>query len=139
LSTQTVEAPADDRRRGRAEVALPVGEPRGPVWAPAAERRYLSIDILRAVAILLMVQVHFSEYMSANFASPKYLYVLSQNLGLVPAPFFTFLSGLSYSLWLGAQARSGRTARQIVQYSFRRGMFVFVLGIAVNIFIWLPQ
>jgi len=105
---------------------------------PNLHRRYLSIDILRATAILLMIQVHFSDEMSAAIASPMWLYQTSQILGLIPAPFFTFLSGLSYALWLHAQNRSGGNEADIVKYSFRRGMFVFIMGMAVNLFIWLP-
>jgi uncharacterized membrane protein len=128
----------DAARLDRAGTDFPARVRPGPARFSKTQHRYLSIDILRAVAILLMIQVHFVEYLSSNFQSPKLLYDLSESLGLVPAPFFTFLSGLSYSLWLEAQKRAGRSADQIVKYSARRGMFVFVLGFAVNIFIWLP-
>jgi uncharacterized membrane protein len=68
-----------------------------------------------------------------------YLFNLSQIFGHMGAPLFVLLAGLSYSLWLAAQKRSGLSADEIVKYSFRRGMFVFALGIAVNVFIWLPD
>jgi uncharacterized membrane protein len=104
-----------------------------------AQHRYLSIDVLRALAILLMVQIHFVEYLSAEQHTPQLLYDICGYLGLLPAPLFTLLAGLSYSLWLGAQKRAGRSEDDIVKYSFRRGMFVFILGFAVNVFIWLPE
>ena len=49
-------------------------------------KRYLSIDILRAVAILLMVQTHFVDDLSSKAASPSWLYDVSCWLGLWPAP-----------------------------------------------------
>ncbi|HEV7412362.1 MAG TPA: heparan-alpha-glucosaminide N-acetyltransferase domain-containing protein, partial [Casimicrobiaceae bacterium] len=39
-----------------------------------AQRRYLSIDVLRALAILLMIQVHFVENLSAESHAPQLLY-----------------------------------------------------------------
>jgi uncharacterized membrane protein len=104
-----------------------------------APHRYLSIDVLRALAILLMIQVHFVEYLSAQSHAPQLLYDTCGYFGLLPAPLFTLLAGLSYSLWLGSQRRSGRSEDDIVKYSFRRGMFVLVLGFVVNVFIWLPE
>jgi uncharacterized membrane protein len=113
------------------------------IGPPGEPRRYLSIDILRAIAILLMIQVHFVEdfalHISKDFASPTQVYDLSGALGLVPAPIFTFLVGLSYSLWLAVQQQSGRSEDQIARRSFRRGMFVFVLGFAVNVLIQMPD
>jgi uncharacterized membrane protein len=104
-----------------------------------AQRRYLSIDVLRALAILLMIQVHFVENLSAESHAPQLLYDTCGYLGLISAPLFTLLAGLSYSLWLGAQKHAGRSEGDIVKYSLRRGMFVLILGFAVNIFIWLPE
>jgi uncharacterized membrane protein len=135
LNKQSVAQIADDALLGIADdtrhaKALPRA-------APATHQRYLSIDILRAIAILLMIQVHFTDDMSYAFApTPGRLFDASGWLGLIPAPFFTVLSGLSYALWLRAQKRSGKG--DIVKYSFRRGMFVFGIGIAVNVLIWLP-
>jgi hypothetical protein len=39
-----------------------------------AQRRYLSIDVLRALAILLMVQIHFVEYLSNDLHTPQLLF-----------------------------------------------------------------
>jgi uncharacterized membrane protein len=54
-------------------------------------RRLASIDVLRALAILLMVQVHFVENLSPRDTSAAVLYGLSMALGLLPAPLFSFL------------------------------------------------
>ena len=63
-------------------------------------KRLASIDFLRAIAILLMIQVHFVENLSKREASSAALYDLSEVLGMLPAPVLTFMVGLSLWLWL---------------------------------------
>ena len=102
-------------------------------------KRYLSIDVLRAVAILLMIQVHFAGNLSAETESWPRLFSLSAAFGLWPAPLFTLLSGLSLSLWLRKQRELGRSEEQIDKFLVRRGLFLFGVGIAVAFFVWLPD
>ena len=71
-------------------------------------KRLASIDVLRAIAILLMVQVHFVENLSPREASSAALYDLSEALGMLPAPIFAFLVGLSLWLWLRRETGLGR-------------------------------
>ncbi len=99
-------------------------------------RRLHSIDILRAIAILLMVQVHFVQNLSPRSSESAATYDLSETLGLLPAPIFTFLVGLSLWLWVQKQPAESQTTRmQIV----RRGLFLFGFGLAFAVFIWLPD
>lgn len=91
--------------------------------------RYPSVDILRTVAIVVMVLVHFPENLS-NYIPPF------SGLG---APLFTFLSGVSYRLWLNGQEARGISDEQISKITIRRGLFVFGVGFAFNILIWLPE
>jgi uncharacterized membrane protein len=102
-------------------------------------KRYLSIDILRAVAILLMVQVHFVDNLSTMAASPSWLYGVSCGLGLWPAPLFALLSGLSFSLWTRKEESLGRSGGEITKIALRRGVFLFALGIVFNVVVWLPE
>lgn len=92
--------------------------------------RYTSIDILRTIAISLMVLVHFVENLSGV-------------VGLTPtgfaAPLFTFLSGVSYRLWLGAQEARGRKDSDVSKVTIRRGLFLFGTGFMFNILVWLPE
>ncbi|MGV3609213.1 MAG: heparan-alpha-glucosaminide N-acetyltransferase domain-containing protein [Planctomycetaceae bacterium] len=98
-----------------------------------------SIDILRGIAILLMIQVHFVENLSQREASFAWLYDTSQFLGKFPAPLFTFLSGLSYCLWLRKQHSLGKSEREITLCTLRRGLLLFGAGIAFNVLVWLPE
>src|SRR5262245_57100006 len=100
-------------------------------------RRYLSIDILRGLAILLMIQVHFVENLSPREASSAMLYDASEVLGAFAAPIFTFVSGMSFYFWtekMRTEKRPGTT-----RIALRRGLFLFVAGIVFNFAVWLPE
>ncbi|MFM8274707.1 MAG: heparan-alpha-glucosaminide N-acetyltransferase domain-containing protein [Gemmata sp.] len=91
--------------------------------------RYASIDVLRTVAIFLMVVVHFMENLAgANWSAAGF-----------GAPLFTFLAGVSYRLWLNGQASKGKGEAEISKASARRGLFLFALGFAFNVLVWLPE
>lgn len=91
--------------------------------------RYVSIDLLRTVAIFLMVIVHFLENLAGADWAPA-------GLG---APLFGFLMGVSYFLWLNVAEGQGRSDDGIARSTVRRGVFLFVAGFAFNIFVWLPE
>ena len=91
--------------------------------------RYPSIDILRTLAIFVMVLVHFGENLS-GFHSP---------ITGFGAPLFAFLAGVSYCLWSRAQTARGKSETEISKISVRRALFVFGVGFAFNIFVWLPE
>ncbi len=91
--------------------------------------RYPSIDILRTAAIFVMVLVHFGENLS-GYTPP---------IAGLGAPIFAFLSGVSYVLWVQGQQRKGRSEGEISKMSVRRGLFVFFLGFAFNVFVWFPD
>ena len=101
--------------------------------------RYLSIDILRGGAIVLMIQVHFVENLSSRSDGASWLDDASLFLGLLPAPLFTFVSGVSYGLWLRKQEAAGRCDGEITKITVRRGLFLFAAGIAFNVLVWLPE
>ena len=102
-------------------------------------KRYASLDVLRAVAILLMIQVHFVENLSPREASSAWLYDLSSVLGMVSAPLFTFLVGLSLWLWMEREIASNRSRLELGKIVIRRGLFLFGFGLAFAVVIWLPK
>ena len=95
--------------------------------------RYPSIDILRAISIVLMVLVHFVENLSVISSSTLWM-----PAGFA-APTFTFLTGLSYRLWIGALEKRGRSDEDISKSTLRRGLFLIGLGFAFNVLVWLPE
>ncbi len=91
--------------------------------------RYPSIDIMRTLAIVVMVLTHFSENLSGH----------QLPFGGLGAPVFAFLSGLSYVLWVQGQQGKGRSESDISKISVRRGLFIFGVGFAFNVFVWMPE
>ncbi|MFM1770217.1 MAG: hypothetical protein RJA22_2746 [Verrucomicrobiota bacterium] len=94
--------------------------------------RLLSIDLLRTLAIILMVLVHFVENLSGT---PTGTWWLPSGFA---APVFTLLTGVSYRLWLEAEERRGRSDAEISKRTVRRGLFLLATGFAFNIVVWLP-
>ena len=91
--------------------------------------RYASIDLLRAVAIVLMVVVHFTENLSGVGWAPA-------GFG---APLFAFLAGVSFRIWVRAQEVKGTPDDAVTRTAVRRGVFLFALGFAFNVLVWLPE
>ena len=105
--------------------------------------RQPSIDLLRAVAIVLMVTVHFVENLSGWWGTDGGPFAGSQRTWWLPsgfaAPIFTFLTGTSYRIWIGGQRRRGRSEEWITKATVRRGLFLIGLGFAFNVLVWLPE
>lgn len=91
--------------------------------------RYQSVDVLRTLAILIMVAVHFSENLS-GWTLPF------QGVG---APMFVVLSGVSFHLWSRGLERKGVAHDTVTRRGVRRGLFLFGVGFAFNLFVWLPE
>ena len=105
-----------------------------------AGTRLLSLDILRAVALILMIQVHFVQNLSPRVVCTGWLYDLAVWLGYLPAPLFTFLVGLSLYLWLAREeAAGGERSRTVISRGIKRGVALFVTGLVFAVVIWLPK
>lgn len=90
--------------------------------------RYLTIDVLRTVAIMVMVLVHFVENLSG----------VVLNISGLGAPLFSFLVGVSYLLW-SEQQQTKVSDEVISKITTRRGLFVLGVGFAFNVVVWLPE
>ena len=101
---------------------------------PRASARQASIDVLRAVAIALMVVVHFVENLSGWYGDATIVFAGVHQVWWLPtgfaAPIFTFLTGVSYRLWVGVLERRGLGQEAIAKGTVRRGLFLAGLGFA---------
>lgn len=91
-----------------------------------------SIDLLRTIAILLMVLVHFVENLAGQ-----------QTRGWLPtglaAPLFAFLAGFSHWLWRRSLEEQRVSLGEISRRSVRRGLSLIALGFAFNVLVWMPE
>ncbi|GIW80675.1 MAG: hypothetical protein KatS3mg105_2482 [Gemmatales bacterium] len=102
--------------------------------------RYLSLDLLRGIAVILMIQVHFVDNLSRHDDSTACVDFISETiLGTISAPLFTFVSGISYYLWLRKQDQADQSDQAITKKSILRGCFLFVAGLVFNFLLWLPE
>ena len=112
--------------------ATPVPAPvAGPAAAPAAEapRRLASLDVLRGLAILLMVLDHCRDFFGPTGYAPTDLDRASLSVFLTRwithpgAPVFVFLAGTSVALAL----RRGMDRRAMAVFLVRRALWLIVL------------
>jgi uncharacterized membrane protein len=101
--------------------------------------RLKSIDILRALAIIFMVQVHFVGNLAFRVPSQALLYKLSLLLGGLAAPFFTFLVGVSLWVSLSRRRTGGQPEHQTAARTMRRALAIFGMGLVFNLIIWGPN
>ena len=87
-------------------------------------KRLHSIDILRTIAIMLMVEIHFVDYLSYSSEQGTLLYDILGTLGSIPAPLFTFLAGVSFFISL-----SKYPAKVARRQTLRRGVAIFIIGL----------
>lgn len=91
-----------------------------------------SIDLLRTVAIVLMVLVHFVE----NLAGQQSRVWLPTGIA---APVFAFLAGFSHWLWRRGLEDRRVALAEISRRSVRRGLSLIAIGFAFNVLVWMPE
>jgi uncharacterized membrane protein len=100
-------------------------------------QRLNSIDILRALAIVLMVTCHFVMFLSAPDGAYPALYVFADyGLGGSPASMFLFLAGMSLILSFQASRNKQIPEAAIVSRGLMRGVVLFIFGILLQVVVW---
>ena len=87
-------------------------------------KRIHAIDILRTLAILWMIEIHFVDNMSYITNRDTLLYDIAVSFGMISAPFFTFLVGLSF--FVSYRKYPPHVARR---QTFKRGAAIFIIGL----------
>ena len=102
-------------------------------------KRFNSIDVMRASAIIFMVMCHFVIYLSHPEGDCQWIYLFANHLiGDFAAPIFVFLAGMSQAVSLSAQGPSQKffDARGIRM--LKRGLLIILVGFILSILTFGP-
>jgi uncharacterized membrane protein len=102
-------------------------------------KRYASVDVLRGVAIISMILIHFNENLSPGLENNAIFDFFRFLAELLAAPFFTTLAGTSFVLSYAKQAEQGHSPNQIRNHVFKRGSFIFGVGLLFAVVVWGPS
>jgi uncharacterized membrane protein len=98
----------------------------------AADVRLRSVDVLRGVALVFMIINHFGQtFVGGGYHSPIAAAILF--FGIIPAPLFYIVSGISVVLFNTRSHARGDTSRQIWSTAFVRGLLIMGLGYLFSI------
>ncbi|NLF63945.1 MAG: DUF1624 domain-containing protein [Chloroflexi bacterium] len=98
-------------------------------------RRLLSIDFMRGLAVIAMIEIHIWQAFIAEPLHPigRIIRNASIVIGGNSAELFTMVSGVSASLLLSTYRGRGVTEQSIRHFILARGLFLFLLSSVVNI------
>ena len=96
-------------------------------------RRFVSIDMMRCLAIVGMVLCHFVLFWSVKDRSPLAYFFGGHILGDWPAAFFLVIVGVSLAVSLTRREDKGEDMRQNRIRGVKRGLFVFAIGLLLSV------
>jgi len=99
-----------------------------PAAATGRSQRRTYLDVLRGVAVLVMIEAHVID--SWTRAADRQMRGFGQSLilGGFGAPLFLFLAGVAVAMSAGSKTRRGGDARAAVRAVQRRGLQIFLLA-----------
>lgn len=104
-----------------------------------SSRRFISIDMMRALAIAGMVLCHFVITWSAPEIDQPLFFFGNHVLGDWPAAFFTFLVGVSLAISIARREDKGEDKKENRLRGIKRGLFVFAVGLLLALCISGPE
>jgi uncharacterized membrane protein len=97
------------------------------------QERLAYIDWLRGLACLVMFEIHCYDSWLSPAARHSTLYGWSRFSGIIPAPLFLFLAGVSVALVTDKMRRKGLSPNQIASSTVRRGAEIFGLALLFRV------
>ncbi len=94
-------------------------------------KRLHTLDVMRFLALVFMVLIHFVDNMTYWQQQNGPVYDLVEWVGIMSAPMFTFLVGSSFYL-----SASKRPASALTPYILRRGAAIFIFGLGHMLINW---
>jgi predicted acyltransferase len=105
--------------------------------ATIAPDRVLSLDWLRGLGVLIMLQGHtFNSFARPDLQNHP-VYIFSQFVGGMPAPIFLFLVGATLAFRLDRAGRLGLPAAARMRSALRRAAYLAAIAFAFRLQLWL--
>lgn len=102
-------------------------------------KRFDSIDVMRALAIIFMIICHFIIYLSSPEGNHPWIYLFANHIiGDFAAPIFVFLVGMSQAISLSKQSKSERLLDASGIRMIKRGLFIILFGLISSVLIFGP-
>ena len=97
--------------------------------------RLESLDIVRGIAIAMMVFTHYFVY-SVNFSSIHNKLLLGPQIiaSYISVPLFYFIVGYTLVISTNDKIRRGYSREQLMKYIIARASIIYVLGLVLNIY-----
>jgi uncharacterized membrane protein len=86
-----------------------------------------------------MVQIHFTQNLATDLAAGGLLSYGSRALGMIPAPLFTFLAGVSLRLSLSREPGDGPAGGEFALRHVRRGILLVFAGLVFATVVRMPD
>lgn len=94
--------------------------------------RIRAIDVIRGIAIMIMIWVHFVMFFSSflDFTNPvnSLIYGIMTHAGPYSAPFFYVVSGMSLAISTNRRREKNVPEKKIRSHIIKRGLLVILLG-----------
>ena len=99
-------------------------------------QRLDSMDIMRTIAIILMVHIHFVDTLSGDLYWSTIPNKIISTVRVFAAPIFTFLVGMSLQLAVHNQEKVGMKSAEMNVRNWWRGMYLLFVDFIINITVW---
>ena len=97
------------------------------------KKRFDSIDVMRAMAIIFMVICHAVVYLSPSDNRHPWLYLFANRIiGDFAAPIFVFLVGMSQAVSLSLRADQGGLLNSIGIRMIKRGLIIIAISMVLS-------
>lgn len=99
-------------------------------------KRWIYLDVIRGIAILLMVVDHMFDWLLTEAGQATGLARTAEFLGTLAAPLFLFLVGVGLAFSVQRSTAAGRDRQMVIRYLLLRGGKLVIWGYGLNLLVF---